>query len=143
MRGNSTADKPKKPYKFKFDKKQKPFGMAEDKTWVLLANYIDWTMLRSKVAWNVGKQLDGLKWTPDSKFAELFINGKYIGSYQLAESIKISPARANINAETGQIIENDPHWASDGVPGFKGASGMNYSWKDPDEFKFEDDGTTA
>ena len=139
VRGNSTADKPKKPYKFKFDDKQSPFGMPEDKTWVLLANYLDWTLVRSMVAWDLGGIFDGetaMKWYPRSQFAELFLNGKYMGSYQLVESIKIDDARVNIKPKWGQIIEIDPHWATDGVPGFQSAlTGMHYAWKDPDEFK--------
>lgn len=135
VRGNSTAGKAKKPYKMKFEDKQKPFGMKNDKTWVLLANYIDWTLIRSKVAWNLGDLLNGLKWTPKSTFTELYINGKYYGSYQMVESIKIDNNRVDVDEETGQVIEFDPHWKSDGVPGFVGNSGMNYAWKDPDEFK--------
>ncbi len=140
VRGNSTADKPKKPYKFKFEDKQSPFGMPEDKTWVLLANYMDWSLVRSMVAWDLGSIFVGpMKWFPRSQFAELFINGKYIGSYQLAESIKIKDERVDVKPKWGQIIENDPHWKDDGVPGFVGKSGMNYAWKDPDEFKTLDE----
>ena len=135
VRGNSSADKPKKPYKIKFEDKQSPFGMAGDKTWILLANYGDWTLVRSMVAWDLGKMLDGLKWTPRSTFAELFVNGKYVGSYQMVQSIKIDKARVNVSKTTGQVIEFDPHWKEDGVPGMVGKTGVNYAWKDPDEFK--------
>ena len=62
------------------------------------------------------------------------------GQLPAARSIKIQDERVDIKPKWGQIIENDPHWAKDGVPGFKGVSGMNYSWKDPDEFKFLDPG---
>ena len=135
VRGNSSAAKPKKPYKLKFEDKQKPFGMKSDKTWILLANYGDWTLIRSMVAWDLGKLLEGLKWTPTSTFAELFINGKYLGSYQMVESIKIDKNRVNVSKTTGQVIEFDPHWKEDGVPGMVGKTGVNYAWKDPDEFK--------
>jgi hypothetical protein len=139
VRGNSSATKAKKPYKLKFEDKQKPFGMKSDKTWILLANYGDWTLVRSMVAWDLGKMLEGLQWTPTSTFAELFLNGKYLGSYQMVESIKIDKNRVPVNAETGQVIEIDPHWKEDGVPGFVGKSGLNYAWKDPDEFKTLDE----
>ena len=139
VRGNSSADKPKKPYKLKFEDKQKPFGMKSDKTWILLANYGDWSLIRSKVAWDVGGQLDGLKWTPRSTFTEVYVNGWYKGSYQLVESIKIDSNRVNVNKETGQVIEFDPHYKEDGVPGFRSPIGLDYAWKDPDEFKFDDE----
>ena len=139
VRGNSSADKAKKPYKLKFEDKQSPFGMKSDKTWILLANYGDWTLIRSMVAWDLGKLFDGLKWTPTSTFAELFINGKYLGSYQMVQSIKIDKNRVNVNKLTGQVIEFDPHWKEDGVPGMIGQTGVNYAWKDPDEFKDGDE----
>ncbi|MCW2799281.1 MAG: CotH protein [Aeromicrobium sp.] len=143
VRGNSTATKVKKPYKLKFIDKQKPFGLKSDKTWILLANYGDRTLVRSKVAWNVGAQLDGLKWTPASVFTELFINGKYLGSYQLVQSIKIDKNRVDVNKETGQVIEFDPHWKDgDGTFGFTGHSGMDFSFKDPDTYDTLDDGVT-
>jgi len=135
VRGNSSADKPKKPYKLKFEEKQEPFGLKKDKTWILLANYGDHTLVRSKAAWDLGGQLLGLKWTPKSVFTELFLNGKYMGSYQLVQSIKIDSNRVSVNKTTGQVIEFDPHWAEDGIPGFVGPSGQNFAWKDPDEFK--------
>ena len=50
VRGNTSATKAKKPYKLKFEDGQKPFGMKKDKTWILLANYGDWTLVRSMVA---------------------------------------------------------------------------------------------
>lgn len=49
-RGNSTWGYPKKPYKIKFDKRTEVLGMPEHKRWVLLANYIDRTLLRNDVA---------------------------------------------------------------------------------------------
>ncbi len=145
VRGNSSASKAKKPYKLKFEDKQKPFGMAKDKTWILLANYGDWTLIRSMVAWDLGMMLDGLKWTPDSTFAEVFVNGKYVGSYQMVQSIKIDNNRVDVDDETGQVIEFDPHYKEDGVPGMSGKTGVKYAWKDPDEFKFldEEDGGGA
>ena len=62
-----------------------------------------------------------------------------MGSYQMVESIKIDKNRVNVSATTGQVIEIDPHWKEDGVPGFVAESGLNYAWKDPDEFKTLDD----
>ena len=140
VRGNSSADKAKKPYKLKFEDKQKPFGMKNDKTWIMLANYGDRTLIRSMVAWDLGMLLDGLQWTPDSTFAELFLNGKYLGSYQMVQSIKIDNKRVDVSDTTGQVIEFDPHWKEDGVPGMVGKTGVNYAWKDPDEFKDLDGG---
>ena len=132
VRGNTTATKPKKPYKIKFEEKQEPFGMPKDKTWILLANYIDWTLIRSRIAFELGRLQDGLQWIPTETYTELYLNGKYLGSYQMIQSIKIDKKRVPIDKETGQVMEHDPHWVTDENEGFIGKSGMNYSFKDPD-----------
>ncbi|MCW2800692.1 MAG: hypothetical protein JWQ70_2164 [Aeromicrobium sp.] len=140
-RGNSSADKIKKPYKLKFDHKQSPFGFPKDKSWILLANYGDRTLVRSGVAWDVNSVLDNLKWTPRNEFAELYLNGRYEGSYQLVESIKVNKHRINISKKNGVVIEIDPHFKKDGVPGFFGAHLIPYAFKVPDERRKNADGT--
>lgn len=135
VRGNSTATKVKKPYKLKFTEKQKPFGMPNDRTWILLANYGDWSLIRSRIAFELGRAQDGLQWTPREVFTELYLNGKYLGSYQLIQSIKIDNKRVPISKETGQVMEHDPHWVTDENEGFVGVSKMNYEFKDPDDLK--------
>lgn len=156
VRGNSSATKPKKPYKLKFEEKQKPFGMKSDKTWILLANYVDRTLIRSRIAFELGRAQDGLEWTPSEVFTELYLNGKYVGSYQLIQSIKVDKNRVPFDTDTGscaiptgledckfaaQIMEHDPHYVDDETFGFRGPSGMHYAYKDPDEFKTNDDGS--
>ena len=109
--------------------------MKSDRTWILLANYEDRSLVRGKVAWDLGKQLAGLKWTPDSAFTELFLNGKYLGSYKLVQSIKIDSNRVNVNKVTGQVMEWDPHWKDgDGTYGFTSWSGQDNWFKDPDTY---------
>ncbi|MCW2768752.1 MAG: CotH protein [Aeromicrobium sp.] len=142
VRGNSTASKPKKPYKLKFEEKQGPFGFSKDKTWILLANYLDRTYVRSDAAWDLADSLANGRWNPKRQFTELYINGKYQGSYELVQSIKIDSKRVNVAKPTGQIIEIDPHYKADGVPGFIGQSKLPFSFKDPDEYKKLPDGVT-
>ena len=95
-RGNSTWGYPKKPYKFKFDKRTGVLGMPEHKRWVLLANYIDRTLLRNDVAFHLGQQ-SGLAWTPHGVFVELVLNGEHRGCYYLCEQIRIDENRLPIN----------------------------------------------
>lgn len=135
VRGNSTAPKVKKPYKMKFKKERRPFDLPEDKTWVLLANFNDHTLIRTQLGYSVGAALDGLKWTPRSEFTELYVNGVYKGSYQLSESIKIDKNRIDIDKEKGVVIEIDKHYKEDGIPGFFGDHQIPYAFKDPDERK--------
>ena len=53
LRGNSTQNFPKKPFAVKLASKAKVLGMPKHKRWVLLANWMDRTMLRNSVAFEV------------------------------------------------------------------------------------------
>ena len=81
-RGNSTWGMPKKPYKIKFDTKTIVLGMPAAKSWAVLANYSDKTLLRNALAFCLSYKL-GLEYSPHSRFAELTMNGEYLGLYQI------------------------------------------------------------
>ncbi len=137
VRGNTTSKQSKKPFKLKFDKKREPFDLSKDKTWVLLANFNDRSFVRTFSGLDLASRLDGLDWASEGVFTEVFVNGSYRGSYQLIQSIKIDGDRVDVTNETGQIIEFDPWWKIDGVPGMEGPGEfkyLDYAWKDPDEF---------
>ena len=93
-RGNSTWTLPKKPYRIKLDKKTDLFGMGSNKNWVLLANYIDESLLRNTTAFQVADQ-SGLT-DVKSVWADVVLNGEYIGNYQLCEQIRIDEGRVDI-----------------------------------------------
>ena len=57
LRGNSTLDADKKPFKIKFDSKQSLFGLEKSKDWVLLANYYDTSLLRNTLAYNLSGEM--------------------------------------------------------------------------------------
>ena len=103
-RGNTTFWPDKKPYQIKFDKKTDLFGMGKAKKWILLANYYDGTMVRTKVFFDLAKEI-GMDDAPDSVFIDLYIDGDYKGVYQLTEKIEIGTARINLTDEKGVIIE--------------------------------------
>ncbi len=104
-RGNSTWAQPKKPYRLKFNEKASFFGENKDKSWVLLANYLDHTMLRNATAFYIGS-ISNLEWTPRSHFVELMLNGRYNGTYQLTEKIKVGKNRVNVG-DDGFLLEVD------------------------------------
>ena len=95
-RGNSTWIMPKKPYKIKLDNKAKLLGMSTDNEWVLLANYSDRSLLRNSTAFEISR-IVGMDWTPRSRNVELYLNNTYLGVYQLAEHVKVSEERCNLN----------------------------------------------
>lgn len=104
-RGNHTWQQPKKPYQLKFDKKNSLLDMASDKKWIFLANYVDKTMARTAIAFEMG-YLSNLNWTPKHDFIELFLNDTYKGTYQITEKVEEDDHRVNIGSD-GYLIEVD------------------------------------
>ena len=105
-RGNSTWGNPKKPYAIKFNKKKSMLSLPEDKSWVLLANYYDATLLRNDLAFYLGNEYSVLDWTPHYQHVDLILNGVYKGIYQLGEKVKIAKKRVNVG-DTGILMEID------------------------------------
>lgn len=94
-RGNSTWSMPKKPFRLKLRASSGLLGMPANRDWVLLANYSDKSMLRTRTAFELGRQL-GMAWTPATEFVEVFLNGEYLGLYQLGQHIEVSADRVDI-----------------------------------------------
>lgn len=94
LRGNSTQNMPKKPYAIKLDNKASILGMPKHKRWVLLANWLDRTMVRNDMAFYLAQQTG--VWAPRGKHVEVVLNGVHVGNYLLGEQIKIDENRLNI-----------------------------------------------
>ena len=107
LRGNSTQKLPKKPFAVKLTSKQPILGMPTHKRWCLLANWLDRSMIRNLVgfemakattrAWTAARIDEGMIWNPSGKSVELVIDGRHVGNYLLCEQIKIGSKRLNIN----------------------------------------------
>lgn len=113
LRGNSSQSYPKKPFAIKMVKKAAMLDMPEHKRWVLLANWMDRTMLRNRVVFEMAHQLEEnnggqLAWNPHGRNVELIYNGIHVGNYLLAEQIKIDGDRLNINDAYEDVIEDNP-----------------------------------
>ncbi len=94
-RGNSTWKRfDKKPYKIKLDTKTDLFGMGANKHWVLLANYIDESLMRNALGFKFAESL-GLT-TMQGTWVDVVLNGEYAGNYFLCEQIRISDERVDI-----------------------------------------------
>ena len=136
-RGNSTWGEPKKPYTIKFESKIGLFGYEEAKKWVLLANYKDKSFARNDFAFSVANLLE-CSYTPDSMFVNLYINGEYMGVYQLCEKVEVAKGRVNIDDSTkkpdfGFLVELDSHAMDEGEEGidYIEVGGRLYTIKDP------------
>ena len=105
-RGHSTwGIHPKKPYQLKFDAKTEVLGMPADRKWIFLAEYSDKTMLRTTIGFTMG-YISNLDWTPESDFAEVFINNEYNGTYNIAQKVDATDNRVDLG-DTGYLLEID------------------------------------
>ena len=104
-RGNATWQYPKKPYRIQFANNANyeaiddVAGMQKNRHWVLLADYLDRSLLRNKLALSLANSplfSDGMKWNPSGVHVEVVLNGDYIGVYLLTENIRIDPTRLDI-----------------------------------------------
>jgi hypothetical protein len=103
-RGNSTWGMAKKPYRIKLDKKTNILNLsAKAKSWVLLANYSDKTLIRNGVADKISSIL-GLEFTPSARFVDLVLNGTYLGNYLLTDQMEAGPGRVNIDIQDSTVV---------------------------------------
>lgn len=93
-RGTSSWHYDKKPYRIKLDKKTDLFGFGKNKNYVLLANYLDPSLMRNKLGFDLANKM-GLV-TTDSTWVDVILNGKFIGNYQLCEHIRIGKQLVDI-----------------------------------------------
>ena len=107
-RGNTTWWWPKKPYLLRLSEKQHIFGMHKHKRWVLLANFMDRTLMRNIVSMKVAS-MTSLAWTPGCVPVELVLNGKHMGNYLLIEQVRVDNHRVDISKE-GYLLELDFHY---------------------------------
>lgn len=146
VRGNSTANLAKKPYKLKFHEKVKLLGKGRPNTkkWTLLANHADKTLLRNALTSLMGERA-GLKFNPAAKFVDLTVNDQYVGNYQFSDQVDVRPHRVNVveqdypleetsNITGGYLLEAD---------GFKdftsGTSGFYTSHRVPVRVHYPDE----
>lgn len=98
-RGNSSWTFEKKPYRLKFSKKISLCGLPPAKNFVLLANYMDCSLLQNVLAFKIGKILN-LPYTNNAVPVDINFNGIYKGSYLLTN-------KPGINAGSVEIDENN------------------------------------
>ena len=103
-RGNSTWWMPKKPMRLKFAKKTALAGMKKAKSYVLLANYIDPSLMRNAVAMWLAREM-GIAWANHIVPCEVTFNGNNLGAFMLTEKIGIGGASVDIEETEGVLLE--------------------------------------
>lgn len=110
-RGNSTWQMPKKPYRLKLNSKASLFGLPAYKNWILLAEYLDGTMLYNSIPFKAGRMLE-IPYTNHIIPVEVSINGEYQGIYAFTEHKEVGEGRIDIG-EDGWLLELDVYYDED------------------------------
>ena len=116
-RGNSTwnSGSKKKPWRLKFPEKTKLLAeqnanyteinnYADAKSWTLLCNVYDKSLIRNAVSAELGKRY-GMEFCPAYRFVDLVINGQYQGTYQVSDHVQVDKKRVNVDSKTGWFVE--------------------------------------
>ena len=104
VRGNSTANKTKKPYNIKFSTKIDLFGLGEDNKYCLMANAIDPSLLRNALV-RLFNDTCGLDYACKYEFVDVYCDGSYRGNYLMCTPADIDDTRIAIDKETDATIE--------------------------------------
>ncbi len=134
-RGNTTWGMPKKPYRLKFNEKTKLCGLKKAKNYVLLANYMDKSLMRNFVA-DKFAQLIGCEYPNHVVPVDVYLNGNYKGSYMLTEKVGINNGSVDLTKEeeaNSIMFELDTYSAdADELPFTSSIFGLPVRVKDPD-----------
>ncbi len=160
LRGNTTQDYPKKPFAIKLNEKTSVLGMPKHKRWVLLANWLDHSMIRNAVAFDIAHAIEyawrenstigeGIPWSPSGQHVELVVISQkdnkayHVGNYFLCEQIKIDGERLDIKdpfdvekpgasdfTQYGFLIEAVNEDKRDEPSYFKSSNGIYFQFKD-------------
>ena len=130
IRGNYTSNYPKKPIRIKFAESQAMCGLNGGnalKSWVLLAEYKDPSLLRNSVAFYIANSLYSTtgNYCTDFRNVEVYLNGEYNGLYVLAEQQQVNKYRVNIpqpenpkNYDLDTLTEEEQAALRDGHTGY-------------------------
>lgn len=122
-RGNSSWEASAKrfgkyAYNMKLSEKTTLFGMAKDtkksagsKSWCLLANNADESMLRNALAYDLANEV-GLYSSPEFSFVDIYDNGEYLGQYLVTEKVDVGTSKLiygesieDINEDAGLVFD--------------------------------------
>ena len=141
-RGNGSRTFPKRPYRIKFETKQRLLNApAKAKKWTLINNYGDKTLMRNLLAFEMSR-LVKMPYTPYATSVDVLLNGEFIGNYQLCDQVNVNKNRVNITEMTqednsgsaltgGYFIEVDAYAHEEPV-WFNSSQGNPVTIKSPD-----------
>lgn len=100
IRGNTSTMYPKKGYAVETIRTDgtslntQLLGLPAENDWVFHGPYADKSLVRNVLAYNLGNKTG--KWSPRTRYIEMFLNGVHQGIYVLVEKIKIDKNRLDL-----------------------------------------------
>jgi len=88
--GASSLGFPKKSYKLSLSNAVPLLGMSRKTGWVLNAAYIDRSLMRHKLSYDLFRSFSAqgaVRYAADSRFVEVYLNQRYQGVYLLMERV--------------------------------------------------------
>lgn len=68
------------------------FGMDSAKSWCLLANNADESMMRNALTYQLAKEI-GIQDSPEFSFVDIYDNGEYMGAYLVTEKVDVGKSK--------------------------------------------------
>lgn len=103
----------KSPYRLKFDKSKSPFGLTKGKSWVLLANNIEGSMLTNAIAMKIAGMVETAAANRIIPI-DLYINDEYRGSYNFTQQVGLSGNSVDLDDESNAVLlELDSYYDED------------------------------
>ena len=103
-------------------------GTAKDKDWVLYAAAPDPSLMRNRLVFDTFRDMTD-KWSVNSCYVQLYVDGTYKGIYVLMDKITNNKDRVNITDENGFIVKFDKTDKADRVGGYEGILGDEKTFK--------------
>lgn len=108
-RGNASFMEDKKPYQINLEEPIDLLGSGSAEKYILLANRQDQSLVRNAVMYGLAAD-SGMEHVSALEYVDLYVNGEYRGSYQLADKLEVAKNRIDIISEddvvdTGYMVE--------------------------------------
>ena len=112
-RGNTSWNegKPyaKNPYRLKFAKAVKPFGMKKGKNWNLIAQAQKGSLMTNPMAMKIARMV-GTTAANDIIPVDLYMNGEYRGSYIFTQKVGLANNSVDIDERAATLLELDRYY---------------------------------
>lgn len=103
LRGNTTAKYVKKPFQIKLlDKQELIAGAGKARTWILLADYLDLSLMRNRIVLDMAQYV-GIRFAVACRPVDLYCNGEYLGAYLLTEKVQVNESRVDITDREDEL----------------------------------------